>query len=154
VTVGTIDLEDLARDRDQLMAEAVAREAKGASITLPPELWPAAAAVQEAHTQEDPWVGILDQVIGDGEGRILVSQIVHFLGRWNHADTRDSHRLGAVMKKLGFERPNSAGTFKVSGRGVPGYKRGSSVKWISLPSPLLSMRPLPDELEVVEDTPF
>ena len=44
VGVERFDLEALKRDRDQLWAEAAAREASGASIRLPEQLWAAAAA--------------------------------------------------------------------------------------------------------------
>jgi predicted P-loop ATPase len=43
VETGRVDTEALARDRDQLMAEAAVLEARGEKIELPPELWGAAA---------------------------------------------------------------------------------------------------------------
>ena len=50
-----IDIEALKRDRDQLLAEAVALEDMGMSIVLPKELWGAAAEEQEQRREADPW---------------------------------------------------------------------------------------------------
>ena len=43
VRIQTFDLDALRRDRDQLWAEAAARETQGESIRLARELWPEAA---------------------------------------------------------------------------------------------------------------
>ena len=64
VKTGTIDLEALRRDRDQLWAEAAVREARGEEITLPQELWEAAAVEQEERLEDDPWLEKLAIVRG------------------------------------------------------------------------------------------
>lgn len=56
---GPIDLDRLVADRDQLWAEASAREASGESLVLPPELWEDAAAEQADRTVADPWIDLL-----------------------------------------------------------------------------------------------
>lgn len=61
--VKRFDVEALERDRDQLWAEAAAREASGASIRLPEELWPAAASAQQEREIENPFLEVLDQTL-------------------------------------------------------------------------------------------
>jgi hypothetical protein len=53
VRMQRFDLAALRRDRDQLWAEAVAREAKGESIRLRRELWPLAAREQRQRLADD-----------------------------------------------------------------------------------------------------
>lgn len=55
VVTGEIDLAGLARDRDQLWAEAALRYAKGETLVLPKELWGVAAAEQSARRVSHPW---------------------------------------------------------------------------------------------------
>src|SRR5262249_32563893 len=56
---GAIKLTELEQDIDQLWAEAVAREAAGEPIEMPPELWDFAAKEQDARMPSDPWEQIL-----------------------------------------------------------------------------------------------
>ena len=55
VKPGTIDVDALRRDRDQLWAEAADVEAKGGSLMLPQDLWADATAEQDERRQHDPW---------------------------------------------------------------------------------------------------
>jgi hypothetical protein len=64
VSTGTIDIEALRRDRDQLWAEAAAVEQQGGSLVLPKELWAEAAAIQDDRRQHDPWDDALAKVTG------------------------------------------------------------------------------------------
>lgn len=57
-----IDLAKLAADRDQLWAEAAWYEARGVSLTLPAELWGAAALIQAERKDIDPWEDILNLI--------------------------------------------------------------------------------------------
>lgn len=50
-----IDVAALARDRDQLWAEASALESQGEPLTLPEHLWPVAAELQRNETADNPW---------------------------------------------------------------------------------------------------
>ena len=68
VQVERFNLETLERDRDQLWAEAAAREASGASIRLPERLWPLAAEQQEQRVVDNPFVSVLDRVLRERGG--------------------------------------------------------------------------------------
>ena len=64
VRTGTIDMEALRRDRDQLWAEAAAVEAQNDPLILPKELWTEAAEAQDERRQHDPWDDILFGIKG------------------------------------------------------------------------------------------
>ena len=64
---GLLDLDALVADRDQLWAEAAAREAEGESLFLPQDLWVEAAAEQSERVTEDPWADVLRRYL-DGVG--------------------------------------------------------------------------------------
>lgn len=55
VQTGRVALDLIARDRDQLWAEAGAIEATRLPIALPEQLWGVARAVQEGREDRDPW---------------------------------------------------------------------------------------------------
>jgi predicted P-loop ATPase len=113
VLTRAIDLDGLARDRDQLWAEAAALEAGGLSISLPQELWPEARALQDERMEIDPWEDILDRVTGDlypaGAGkqecRISADDIFENwleIARSKRTAT-DAIRLKNAMKRLGWQ---------------------------------------------------
>jgi Virulence-associated protein E len=119
VRVARFDVEGLERDRDQLWAEAAAREAGGASIRLPEELWSAAASEQQKREVENPFVSVLEDTLRekndlvngewvDGkpmEGKITTEDL------WKILQLQPKQRgqqhfdwLGKAMKQLGWER--------------------------------------------------
>jgi predicted P-loop ATPase len=105
VAVTKIDDAALARDRDQLWAEAAAREATGESIRLDPELWGAAGEEQEDRTVADPWHDILRDAFGDLTGKILATDVWKLVGVPKERRSQEHNaRLGRAMKKLKFER--------------------------------------------------
>src|SRR5262249_13549502 len=55
VRTGTIALEALRHDRDQLWAEAVAMEAKDETLVIEEQLYGAVAKQQEQRLLHDPW---------------------------------------------------------------------------------------------------
>ncbi len=106
VQVGTFDITTLRRDRDQLWAEAVHREANGESIRLDQSLWGAAEREQEERVADDPWETRLRDMLGEADGKILGEDVWSLVGKENagHRQQYDNDRLGAVMRRLGFER--------------------------------------------------
>lgn len=106
VRVSEIDVSALARDRDQLWAEAARIEARGDLIRLPRELWVLAGDEQDQRRVVDPWEEAIAQAIGEQEGKIATAEIwrivgIEDVGRRKQAD---NERIGRVTQRLGFER--------------------------------------------------
>ena len=99
------DLAKLRRDRDQLWAEALRREASGASIRLPRELWGDAAVEQKRRTIDEPWIELINKVLGDAEGKLPSLEV------WSIVDVSmgqrtqaHNERIGAAMAACGWQR--------------------------------------------------
>ncbi len=126
VKTTTIDIAALRRGRDQLWAEAAARE-PGASIGLRRELWDAAGAEQAEREEADPWDDILSQVTGtveQGEERISsidLLSIVLGIHQSKQYD-RDYKRLGRCMRRLKWDGPKK---MKIGDKETKGYSRGN-----------------------------
>lgn len=105
VKVGRFDIEALARDRDQLWAEAATAEAAGELIRLDPRHWAAAGVEQERRRIEDPYVEELARALDGKTGKILASDIWCILdlpaGRRMQVD---NERMGEAMRSLGWVR--------------------------------------------------
>lgn len=106
VRTGELRLPELARDRDQLWAEAAAREAAGAPIRLDPSLYAAAADAQEDRLVGDPFMEVLEPMLGEVVGKIRTSDVWKLVGKADagHRTQDDANRLGEVMRRLGWER--------------------------------------------------
>lgn len=109
VVTGQIDLEGLKRDRDQLWAEAAAREAEGCSVGLPERLWAAAGEEQDRRKEADDWFEKISNYIAlKGSTDVTVSDVLcdnQFIQRKLDAITRgDAMRAGAILKRLRFVR--------------------------------------------------
>jgi hypothetical protein len=105
VRVGDIDLDALASDRDQLWAEAAAREAAGESIRLDRSLWQAAAVEQEDRRLVDPFVPVLAEVFGGLNGKVRTKDVWDVIGTPIGLRTPElERRLGLAVRELGFER--------------------------------------------------
>ena len=123
VATTTIDLAALEQDRDQLWAEAAMLEAKGESIVLAPELWPAAAEAQAARVEEDPWVDVLANITGEltnGTYRVATEAVWAKLGipaDRQFATTRT--RVIEVMRGLGW----TSKVVKIDKRSMRGFER-------------------------------
>ena len=124
VKTGTIDLEALRRDRDQLWAEAAVREAQGEEITLPQELWEAAAVEQEERLEDDPWLERLAMVRGRASGDVVRASTSELLSEVLGIETSRQHsghakRLHELMRSLGWEQDK----FKLAGKTIRGLSR-------------------------------
>lgn len=109
VSIDAFDVQSLARDRDQLWAEAATREADGESIRLDASLWCAAAEQQEDRRAADPWEAILEPLL-DGDGVVAVEH-VPVSEIWNalklekgHLDNRHADRVAIIAQRHGFTR--------------------------------------------------
>jgi hypothetical protein len=99
------DLKKLRRDRDQLWAEAAAREAEGASIRLDRELWAQAGDVQQSHTVDEPWIEVVEKELGHIRGKLLCSDAWLVVGMTAERRTQAHYnRLGTAMRKNGWRR--------------------------------------------------
>jgi predicted P-loop ATPase len=133
VLIVQFDLDALRRDRDQLWAEAAAREAKGESIRLPRELWPEAAKEQRQRLADDPFVAVLAEHLGHLEGKIKAVDVWEILNLHGAQLTQDAYaRAAEAMKRIGWKRPNKAGTARFGGEPMAAYVRGDSRKVVSV----------------------
>jgi predicted P-loop ATPase len=132
VKTGRIDLEALKRDRDQLWAEAVHREAQGEPNTLPEPLWEAAATQQAARTMRDPWLDILESESGqETNGTAVRVSSSHLLTNLLQIEPgrqkpSDQTRLGVCMRLLGWDGPKR---MRIQGQNVRGYERPQPEGW-------------------------
>jgi hypothetical protein len=134
VTVGTIDLQELEKDRDQLWAEAAHLEARGESIRLDRSLWESAAREQDARRVMDPWEEVLEDAFGVGPMLVSSREVWQTVGVPVERRTQqDNERLGSVIRRLGFE----SCTFREEGIVKRGFKRGG------LPTDQLPRTPSP-----------
>ena len=141
------DLEALKRDRDQLWAEAAAREAKGESIRLPKELWAAAAEQQQQRMVDNPLLARLDLALrgpdqpifddqGNRTGEEVGKPLTGFIvgnDLWTLLEIKPSQitqrhndNMGAAMKLLGWEHKQR----RVDGEKPWGYQRGDDKRRI------------------------
>jgi predicted P-loop ATPase len=109
VRLGRFDVEAVVKERDQLWAEATAREADSESIRLRPELWSAAGAEQQERRAVDPWEDSLERLL-EGDG-ITRPRIVAVEAIWealkleaNHRDNRHADRVSAILQRRGFTK--------------------------------------------------
>jgi hypothetical protein len=124
VRVGQFNITKLRHNRDQLWAEAAAREAEGASIRLDPKLWPKAREEQEQRLTRDPWYDMLHSALVDMKGKITSASIWEILDvRGGQQTQEQNRRVNDAMRSLGWQR-NKARTIKVHGNDVPGWTRG------------------------------
>jgi predicted P-loop ATPase len=115
VRIEHFDLEALAAARDQLWAEANARERRGDSIRLPSSHWKAAEQEQDARRVDDPWEALLEPLFtGDvftlettdtGEPYVRVQDVWQQLGiEAKQSDPRHADRIAAIAQLYGFTK--------------------------------------------------
>jgi predicted P-loop ATPase len=129
VKTGTIDIEALRRDRDQLWAEAAIAETEGEPLVLPKDQWGNASAAQDERRIHDPWDDLLSGVpgriclneAGIDEERLSSEDLLKVLevppGK---AMNTDVLRLKRVMRRLGWSGPKK---FRFGGATKRGYFR-------------------------------
>ena len=105
VRIASFDVPALFRDRDQLWAEAAAREASGESIYLAESYWAAAAHEQELRRAVDPWEPMIEALIDELEdgAPLSVETIWTTLGSdAHHLDGRHADRVAQIVQRHGF----------------------------------------------------
>jgi predicted P-loop ATPase len=142
VAIGRIDLDGVARDRDQLWAEAAAAEASGETLALDETLWGAAGLEQRARQEHDPWEDTIGawlrreckwKAAEDGwftrapddnggfefrisSGWLLTNVLSIAKDRQGDATAK---RLAKVMRSLGWDRPTT--TIRIGQAVVRGF---------------------------------
>lgn len=102
LTVGSIDIDGLAKDRDQLWAEAVHLFKAGTPWWVQEEEQEAVKAEQDKRTDTDVWIDLIVPLIRD-QRQIAQIDIIKGLGiQSKDADYRHAGRIGRIMKKLGW----------------------------------------------------
>lgn len=107
VKVSGLQLEALARDRDQLWAEAVARFKAGEAWWLDREVEALAAEEQEQRRQGDPWEGPILEWLGRQTkaehtvADLLRGALTREVGDWTQGDL---NRVARCLRANGYER--------------------------------------------------
>ena len=110
-------MEDLRRDRDQLLAEAVERYQQGWSLLLSEEAQREAQDAQENRYAQDSWEVPIFEYVERNQSVTMGEIFIHALNiehreKWRRAD---EIRIGNIMKKLGWSRK------RMKVEGVRGY---------------------------------
>lgn len=128
VRVGQFNVKGIIAARDQLWAEAAAREAAGESIRLRQELWHVAGRHQEERREFDAWEDTIDELImaaspkSDGKIRIATTVIWDMLGiEVARRDRFGAVRISEIMQRRGFHRKKVT----LDGKTVVGYESGA-----------------------------
>jgi len=104
VRAGTVQLDKLREDVDQLWAEAVVREAAGESIVLSEQLWEAAAELTDVRLIEDAFAAVLSDWFADKTGRVSMDSVKLLLGfEGGRLSPIEVQRIKAEMDRLGWE---------------------------------------------------
>lgn len=133
MTVGRIDLDAIARDRDQLWAEAVALFNAGSPWWVQQDEQETVEAEQEKRTDVDVWVDAIAPMLR-GQFKIYQTEIFKELGiPTKDADWRHSMRVGRIMKKMGWsmkrERRDGEDRVLFTSPGADEIKRDLAEGW-------------------------
>jgi predicted P-loop ATPase len=103
VRVDLFNLDKLAKNVEQLWAEAAYYEAEGESITLQQDLWPAAEEVRAERLFENPYQSTLAQHLSILT-TVTSKEIWNWLGIPADRQKKASRDVGQAMCRLGFAR--------------------------------------------------
>jgi hypothetical protein len=127
-----IDCDGLARDRDQLWAEAVAAEAKGEALFLPEELRPQAKEAQASRQISHPWREKLETLLDGREGIIVKDHLYAALdietGRLNKTVAGE---IANHLTPLGWTATRLRHPDPKLGR-VHVFRRGQGESWLEV----------------------
>ena len=133
IKVGVMDIEALKSDRDQLLGEAAALEARGEPNNIPEELWDAARKEQETRVISDPVEDAIEDAISSVKEGFVPNSALQAALEHRNLDWERASRCGAVarvMAKSGFvsRRLRKPGTDLRS----KGFLRGSvsAANWL------------------------
>lgn len=107
IKTGEIDVDRLARDRDQLWAEAVEIEKRGGSLELKRELWADAGEAQEGRREDDAWSDDIRPYLDKPEIEETSIRDVLLCGvRMDASQINQGaqNRAARVLRDLGWER--------------------------------------------------
>ncbi len=103
VKVDLFNLDKLAKNVEQLWAEAAYYEAEGESITLQQDLWPVAEAVRAERLFENPYQATLAEHFSQSTF-VVSKEVWDRLGIPADRQKRASKDVGQAMRNLGFTR--------------------------------------------------
>ncbi len=105
VTVSRCDVDALARDRDQLWAEAVEIEATGEDLYLSGDTAERARTEQAQRLVEDPWLDAIERFLAGRRDFVPTAALWKALDLdASRQDPKVSSRLSTVMAALGFQK--------------------------------------------------
>lgn len=106
VETGDLELEALARDRDQLWGEAVAMWRTGFSTVLPEELWAFAAEQQQARTVEEPWAEKIDAYLAKHPGEVTTGDLLtDAIGvDLQQQNSGMAKKVAGILSRMGWRR--------------------------------------------------
>ncbi len=126
VKTNKIDLDRLERDRDQLWAEAAAKEKSQASLSLPEHLWQIAGAEQDTRRVEHPWFDLLKHWLDSHDlDRVLTQTLLKDCLRLEAGRSNQHHgrTLREVMVQLGWDYKKG---IRINSRTGAGYIKKSA----------------------------
>ncbi len=106
VSVGTIDIDRVKADRNQLWAEAAHAYRRGEQWWLSREQDSQLHIAQEQYTQEDPWIAAIREWLPSQTGGILISEVLeHAIGMpTEKMGKHHEMRVSGILSSLGFHR--------------------------------------------------